>query len=150
MTDSGARGLPWVEKYRPRGLEELVGHEDVVRTIERLVGSGNMPHLLLYGPPGTGKTSTILAAARRLYGDGYAAMVLELNASDERGIDVVRNQIKEFASSQKLFSSGLKLVVLDEADAMTNAAQSALRRSLFQNHLRKTHMHTCTNTKQQQ
>ena len=120
-----------MEKYRPKGMDDLLGHEDVVRTIEKLVGSGNMPHLLLYGPPGTGKTSTIMAAARKLYGDSYSAMVLELNASDERGIDVVRSQIKEFASSQKLFSSGLKLVVLDEADAMTNTAQSALRRSLL-------------------
>ena len=148
MSECAAGGLPWVEKYRPKGLDELVGHEDVVRTIERLVATGSMPHMLLYGPPGTGKTSTILAAAHKLYGDGYAAMVLELNASDERGIDVVRNQIKDFASSKKLFSSGLKLVVLDEADAMTNAAQSALRRSLFllvvssspqQRHIHSTH-----------
>jgi replication factor C subunit 3/5 len=122
------RGLPWVEKYRPKELEDLIGHEDTIRTITRLVESGTMPHFLLYGPPGTGKTSTILGVARRLYGSSFAAMVLELNASDERGIDVVRSQIKEFASSKKLFSTGLKLVILDEADAMTGAAQAALRR----------------------
>lgn len=121
--------VPWVEKYRPARVDEVVAQDEAVHTLQRAATTLALPHLLFYGSPGTGKTSTILAAARRLYGDGYAAMVLELNASDERGIDVVRNQIKEFASSQKLFSSGLKLVVLDEADAMTNAAQSALRRS---------------------
>ena len=82
----------------------------------------------IYGPPGTGKTSTIVACAKKMYGDNYQSMVLELNASDDRGIDVVRDQIKEFAGTKKLFSSGVKLVVLDEADAMTTDAQSALRR----------------------
>jgi len=123
-----AAALPWVEKFRPAGLDELVAHEHVVATVARLADEGRLPHLLFYGPPGTGKTSTILALARRMYGPGAGAMVLELNASDDRGIGVVKQRIKEFASTRKIFSSGAKLVVLDEADAMTNAAQAALRR----------------------
>lgn len=120
--------LPFVEKYRPERLEDLTGQNDIVQTIIRLIDVGRLPHLLFYGPPGTGKTSTILAIARRLYGNGYKDMVLELNASDDRGIDVVREQIKDFAGTRKLFSTGVKLIILDEADAMTNDAQFALRR----------------------
>eukprot|EP00727_Mastigamoeba_balamuthi_P008415 m51a1_g4196 putative p-loop containing nucleoside triphosphate hydrolase protein (352) ;mRNA; r:3247-4882 len=120
--------LPWVEKYRPKELTGLVGHEGILATITKLVDGGKLPHMLFYGPPGSGKTTTILAVARKLFGPSFASMVLELNASDDRGIDVVREQIKEFASSQKLFSTGVKLVVLDECDAMTSAAQAALRR----------------------
>ncbi len=91
-----------------------------------------LPHLLFYGPPGTGKTSTILACARKLYGKNLSSMVLELNASDDRGINVVRDEIKTFCSTKQLFSSGFKLVILDEADAMTNVAQNALRRVIEQ------------------
>mgnify|MGYP002631637979 CR=1 FL=1 len=89
----------------------------------RLIDSGKLPHLLLYGPAGTGKTSTILACAHKMYGKHFASMVLELNASDDRGIDVVRNQIKEFVSTRQMFSSAPKMVILDEADNMTSAAQ---------------------------
>lgn len=121
--------LPWVEKYRPKRLEDLVAHEDIIHILTRLIDSDNLPHLLLYGPPGTGKTSTIVAAAKRMYGaKSYSSMALELNASDARGIDVVRNQIKEFAGTRQLFSNGIKLIILDEADAMTSDAQNALRR----------------------
>jgi replication factor C subunit 3/5 len=156
--------LPWVEKYRPSALDELISHQDIITTIGKLIDSNALPHLLFYGPyvnitqqtaaahattrialpdadaqlcclcpccvvsPGTGKTSTILAVARKVNGPNYKQMVLELNASDDRGIDVVREQIKDFASSRKLFSHGLKLVILDEADAMTRVAQFALRR----------------------
>lgn len=89
-----------------------------------------MPHLLFHGPPGTGKTSCILAIAKRLYGPkNYKNMTLELNASDDRGINVVREQIKSFCSTQQLMSKGIKLVILDECDSMTSAAQFALRRS---------------------
>jgi replication factor C subunit 3/5 len=83
---------------------------------------------LFYGPPGTGKTSTIIALAKEIYGPKYKNMVLELNASDDRGIDVVRNQIKDFASTMQIFSKGFKLIILDEADAMTSVAQNSLRR----------------------
>lgn len=99
-----------------------------LHAVNRLIDANKLPHLLLYGPPGTGKTSTILACARRLYGEKFQAMTLELNASDDRGIDVVRDQIKNFAGTRKLFSTGVKLVILDEADAMSADAQFALRR----------------------
>lgn len=99
-----------------------------MNTLRKFVHSGKLPHLLFYGPPGTGKTSTITALAKEIYGPNYKNMVLELNASDDRGIDVVRNQIKDFASTMQIFSRGFKLIILDEADAMTAAAQNSLRR----------------------
>ncbi|KAI8851504.1 P-loop containing nucleoside triphosphate hydrolase protein [Chytridium lagenaria] len=120
--------LPWVEKYRPTQMDELISHTDIITTITRFIDENKLPHLLFYGPPGTGKTSLILACARRLYGPRFRSMILELNASDDRGIDVVREQIKNFASTKKIFSSGFKLIILDEADAMTQIAQNALRR----------------------
>ncbi|KAF9946736.1 Subunit of heteropentameric Replication factor C (RF-C), partial [Modicella reniformis] len=120
--------LPWVEKYRPVTLDDLVSHKDITSTIEKFIDENRLPHLLLYGPPGTGKTSTILACARKLYGPMWKSMTMELNASDDRGIDVVREQIKNFASTRKIFSSGFKLIILDEADMMTQTAQNALRR----------------------
>lgn len=130
---------PRVEKYRPDTLEDVSGHQDIIATINRFVETNRLPHLLLYGPPGTGKTSTVLALARRIYGvKNMRQMVLELNASDDRGIDVVREQIKTFASTRQIFSSApeaggksmatYKLIILDEADAMTSTAQMALRR----------------------
>ncbi|GAB5355133.1 hypothetical protein AAMO2058_000180000 [Amorphochlora amoebiformis] len=126
--DSKADNLPWVEKYRPKHLEDLISQDDKLATISRLIDAGKMPHILLYGPPGTGKTSTILACARKLNGDNFGSMVLELNASDDRGISVVRNQIKGFASSRQLFRKGIKLIILDECDSMTRDSQFALRR----------------------
>lgn len=127
-TDSVRDNLPWVEKYRPDSLNEMVSHEEIITVLNKLIDSSKLPHLLFYGPPGTGKTSTIVACAKKMYGSNYKSMALELNASDDRGIDVVRDQIKEFAGTRKLFSTGIKLVILDEADAMTSDAQSALRR----------------------
>ncbi|KAH8885361.1 P-loop containing nucleoside triphosphate hydrolase protein [Thozetella sp. PMI_491] len=132
--------LPWIEKYRPVSLNDVEGHQDILTTINKFIDANRLPHLLLYGPPGTGKTSTVLALARRIYGaENMRQMVLELNASDDRGIDVVREQIKTFASTKQIFSmaggrggatgiAGYKLIILDEADAMTNTAQMALRR----------------------
>ncbi|KAF9695029.1 hypothetical protein EKO04_006882 [Ascochyta lentis] len=131
--------LPWVEKYRPNSLADVEGHQDIIATINKFVDSNRLPHLLLYGPPGTGKTSTVLALARRIYGNkNMRQMVLELNASDDRGIDVVREQIKTFSSTKQIFSAApksgdaslatFKLIILDEADAMTSTAQMALRR----------------------
>ncbi|TFY66732.1 hypothetical protein EVG20_g4349 [Dentipellis fragilis] len=124
--------LPWVEKYRPATLDDVVSHKDITSTIEKFIEKNRLPHLLFYGPPGTGKTSTILAVARRIYGTGYRKQILELNASDDRGIDVVREQIKQFAETRTLFSKGYKLIILDEADMMTTAAQAALRRVIEQ------------------
>jgi len=128
VSEAQAENLPWVEKYRPATLEDVISHKEIVTTIDKLINANKLPHLLFYGPPGTGKTSTILACARKMYGKNFRSMVLELNASDDRGIDVVRQQIKDFASTRKIFSTGVKLVILDEADAMTNPAQAALRR----------------------
>lgn len=135
--------LPWVEKYRPTTLSDVSGHQDILATIHKFVEKRRLPHLLLYGPPGTGKTSTILALARHIYGaKNMRQMVLELNASDDRGIDVVREQIKTFAGTKTIFNSiaapasnganpslaNFKMIILDEADAMTSTAQMALRR----------------------
>ncbi|XP_043798511.1 replication factor C subunit 5 isoform X2 [Apis laboriosa] len=108
--------LPWVEKYRPKKLDDLISHEEIIKTINKFIDENLLPHLLFYGPPGTGKTSTILAC------------VLEMNASDDRGINIVRGQILSFASTGTMYRSGFKLIILDEADAMTNDAQNALRR----------------------
>ncbi|GMM49773.1 replication factor C subunit 3 [Starmerella bacillaris] len=124
-------GLPWVEKYRPETLESVAGNEGIIETIRQFIKQGQLPHLLFYGPPGTGKTSTIIAIAKEIFGKSYRNMILELNASDDRGIDVVREQIKTFASTRQMFggnSQQFKLIVLDEADSMTNVAQNALRR----------------------
>nr|XP_002739068.1 PREDICTED: replication factor C subunit 5-like [Saccoglossus kowalevskii] len=123
------RNLPWVEKYRPNKLEELISHADILSTIDRFIKEDRLPHLLFYGPPGTGKTSTILAVAKQLYSPKeFNSMVLELNASDDRGIGIVRGPVLSFASTRTIFKSGFKIVILDEADAMTNDAQNALRR----------------------
>ncbi|KAI0317155.1 P-loop containing nucleoside triphosphate hydrolase protein [Amylostereum chailletii] len=124
--------LPWVEKYRPVSLDDVVSHKDITSTIEKFIEKNRLPHLLFYGPPGTGKTSTILAVARRIYGPDFRKQILELNASDDRGIDVVRERIKQFAETRTLFSKGYKLIILDEADMMTTAAQAALRRVIEQ------------------
>ncbi|CAL8249017.1 unnamed protein product [Merluccius merluccius] len=124
-----SRNLPWVEKYRPQTFDDLISHQDILSTIQRFISEDKLPHLLFYGPPGTGKTSTILACAKQLYKDKeFNSMVLELNASDDRGIDVVRGPILSFASTRTIFKKGFKLVILDEADAMTQDAQNALRR----------------------
>jgi len=121
--------ITWVEKYRPGALQDLISHEDIINTIRKFLHEDKLPHLLFYGPPGTGKTSTILACAKEIYKPKeFNSMVLELNASDDRGINVVRGQILNFASTRTIFNSGFKLVILDEADAMTNDAQNALRR----------------------
>mmetsp|Transcript_27622 Transcript_27622/g.71661 ORF Transcript_27622/g.71661 Transcript_27622/m.71661 type:complete len:334 (-) Transcript_27622:143-1144(-) len=119
---------PWVEKYRPKTLDDVAAHKEIIDTIKKLAAQNQLPHLLFYGPPGTGKTSTILAVARQIFGAAMPNMILELNASDDRGIDVVRQEIQDFASTRQIFNTGFKLVILDECDAMTKDAQFALRR----------------------
>ncbi|BFI75137.1 replication factor C small subunit [Sulfurisphaera ohwakuensis] len=120
----------WAEKYRPRSLDDIVNQKDIVERLKRFVKDKNMPHLLFAGPPGTGKTTAALALVHDLYGDNYRQYFLELNASDERGIDVIRNKVKEFARTVAGGNVPFKVVLLDEADNMTADAQQALRRTM--------------------
>ena len=126
--------LPWIEKYRPNSVSEIVGNTQVISILNNMVEKNSLPHLILFGSSGTGKTSTILAFAKKIYGKFYRHMILELNGSDDRGINVVREQIKEFCSTNnnlyKMFSKKnmYKMVILDEVDSMTLDGQFALRR----------------------
>jgi replication factor C subunit 2/4 len=120
-----------VEKYRPVYLDDVVGNTETIERLKIIAKDGNMPHMIISGMPGIGKTTSILCLARQLLGDAYKEAVLELNASDERGIDVVRNRIKGFAQKKVTLPPGKqKLVILDEADSMTSGAQQALRRTM--------------------
>jgi replication factor C small subunit len=122
--------LPWTEKYRPRNLDQVAGQEENVKSLKSFVKAGNMPNLLFAGPPGVGKTTCALALAHELFGDNLSGNFIELNASDERGIDVVRGRIKDFARSIALGKVPFKLIFLDEGDALTSDAQHALRRTM--------------------
>lgn len=132
--------IPWVDKYRPKKINDVVSQDDVIKMLRNILETGNMPHLLFYGPPGTGKTSTILATAMELFGPKkYRERVIELNASDERGINIVRHKIVTLAKSavsandKNYLCPPYKLIILDEADAMTTEAQSALRKTMEDN-----------------
>ena len=120
----------WIEKYRPSNLSEVVGQTPVTSRLKNYVKERSMPHLLFAGPAGTGKTTCALALAKELFGELWKHNLHELNASDERGIDVVRGKIKEFARTAPLGEDGFKIIFLDEADALTGAAQAALRRTM--------------------
>lgn len=119
----------WIEKYRPRKLNQVVGQDYVINGLESYVRLKNLPHLMFVGPAGTGKTSAAIALARELYGDKWRSNFTELNASDERGIEVVRNKIKNFARTAPI-AAPFKIIFLDEADSLTPDAQSALRRTM--------------------
>jgi replication factor C subunit 3/5 len=120
--------LPWVEKYRPKKIDDIISHDQNIETIKKMLQNSSLPHLLFHGTPGTGKTSLILAIANELYGNQKNLMVMKLDASDDRGINSVREEIKCFAEKVNMFSTGVKLIILDEADSMTFDAQFALRR----------------------
>jgi replication factor C subunit 2/4 len=121
----------WVEKYRPTDLFDVVGNQSVMERLRGMAAQGHMPNLILSGPPGCGKTTSVMCLARALLGDHAKVGVLELNASDDRGIDVVRDKIKNFAHQKiTLPNNRHKIIILDEADSMTEAAQQALRRTM--------------------
>jgi replication factor C small subunit len=120
----------WVEKYRPRTLSEVVGQEEIVERLQSYVKAGNMPHLLFAGPAGVGKTTCAMALARDLFGEDWQQNYAETNASDERGIDVVRQKIKNIARLAPFGNVPFKIIFLDEADNLTADAQAALRRTM--------------------
>ena len=124
-------GGMWAEKYRPQTLNEMTNQTEIVLRLKSFVEEKNLPHLLFVGPAGVGKTTSILALARDLYGPGYRNFTLELNASDERGIDVIREKVKNFARTAAIASPvSFKILIMDEADSLTSAAQHALRRTM--------------------
>jgi replication factor C small subunit len=121
----------WAEKYRPQSLDEIANQKEIISRFKNFVEEKNLPHLLLVGPAGIGKTTSILALARDLYGPGYRNFILELNASDERGIGIIREKVKNFARTAAIASPvSFKILIMDEADHLTSDAQHALRRTM--------------------
>ena len=128
---SGA-ALPWIEKYRPKKVKNILYNEFIITCLDNFLKQNKLPHLLFYGPPGTGKTSTIVTIAKKYYGENFDLMTITVNASEERGIETVRNRIKDFSSTRGFVDRKntlpFKLVILDEIDAMTQEAQAILRK----------------------
>lgn len=122
--------IPWVEKYRPTHFDDIVLDQDNQNILRNMIDTNSFPNMLFYGPPGTGKTTTVtnlINTYQKRYNQHKKGLMIHLNASDDRGIDIIRNQIAQFVNSQPLFSKGLKIVVLDEVDYMTKNAQQALK-----------------------
>lgn len=120
----------WTEKYRPQDFSDVKGQKEIVKKVRAFVDQGNMPHLLFAGPAGVGKTTLALIIGKQLFKDRWRENFLELNASDERGIDVVRNKVKDFARTRSIGEVPFKIIYLDESDALTREAQQALRRTM--------------------
>ena len=120
----------WTEKYRPKNFEEIVGQEDTIKRVRGLTNSLNIPHLLFAGPAGTGKSTLAIVVVKELFKNNWRENYLELNASDERGISIVREKVKTFARTKSLGDIPFKIIFLDEADALTPEAQQALRRTM--------------------
>lgn len=134
--DEPNQTIPWVEKYRPTQFDQIVMEPINKRILQNILDTNYFPNLLLYGPPGTGKTTTIInliQAYQERYSTKNPNLIIHLNASDDRGIDVIRNQISNFVSNKGMFSQGLKFVILDEVDYMTKSAQQAFKYLLFHN-----------------
>jgi len=127
----------WTEKYRPKKFEEVVGQDDIIKKVQNLAKAMNIPHMLFAGPAGTGKSTLALIVVKDLFGAHWKDNYLELNASDERGIDVVRQKVKDFARTKAIGNVPFKVIFLDEADALTKEAQQALRRTM------ENFTHTC-------
>jgi replication factor C small subunit len=120
----------WIEKYRPKFLNDIVGQEDIIERLKAYAKIKNVPHLIFSGPAGTGKTSSALALSRELFGETWKQNFIELNASDERGINIIRGKIKNFARTAPMGQNQFKIIFLDEADSLTIDAQAALRRTI--------------------
>lgn len=119
--------IPWTEKYRPDKFNNIISHELIKNIIIKLIENNNFHHLILYGPPGIGKTTLINSCLKYIYGENYKLHVLELNGSDDRGINIVREEIKNYANSNNIYNYKFKLIILDEVDSMTFDAQNALK-----------------------
>merc|ERR1719222_201275 len=131
LNPKASKNSPWIEKYRPVEFNQIAGNQETISRLSVFAREGNLPNIIIAGPPGVGKTTTILCLARHLLGASFREGVLELNASNERGIEVVRQKIKGFAQQKVTLPPGRhKIIILDEADSMTEAAQQALRRTM--------------------